>query len=137
MHKSRLGTMIIDCKTDDLHSQARFWSAALGLKPEQAAGQVNSKYIRLEGDDRDVQILLQAVDHESRIHLDIETDDREAEVSRLGQLGATVVNRSERWTVMEAPSGHRFCIIGPARTDFETNANCWPTTDPQLTINHE
>ena len=125
MHKSRLGTMIIDCQTDELGKMAAFWGQALGLVPESSADPVNAKYIRLLGDKGEVQILLQSVEHESRIHLDIETDDREAEVARLEQLGAKVVNLSERWTVMDAPSGHRFCIIGPIRDEFETNANSW------------
>ena len=70
-------------------------------------------------------IILQRVDHPSRIHLDIETDDREAEVERLQGLGASVVEVMDRWTVMEAPSGHRFCIIGPIRGDFIEKANVW------------
>ena len=125
MHKSRLGTMIIDCNTDDLNREAQFWSAALGLQAEKAGAQVNSKYIRLKGDKNEVQILLQAVDHDSRIHLDIESDDREAEVTRMQGLGVSVVNRTESWVVMEAPSGHRFCIIGPIRDSFADNANTW------------
>jgi len=125
MHKSRLGTMIIDCQTDELEAMAKFWGQALGLVPELLSESVNPKYIRLLGDKGDVHVLLQSVDHESRIHLDIETDDRESEVSRLEQLGAKTVTLTERWTVMEAPSGHRFCIIGPIRDGFESNANCW------------
>ena len=125
MHKSRLGTLIIDCQTSDLQSQADFWSQALGLQPENSDEPVNRNYVRLKGDDSEVQVLLQSVDHESRIHIDIETDDRDAEVARLTELGAEVINRMERWTVMEAPSGHRFCIIGPMREGFEENANMW------------
>jgi hypothetical protein len=30
MPRSRLGNIVIDCQTDDLLSEARFWSAALG-----------------------------------------------------------------------------------------------------------
>ena len=78
--------MIIDCNTDDLNREAQFWSAALGLRAEKTGAQVNSKYVRLEGDKNEVQVLLQAVNHESRIHLDIESDDREAEVSRMQGL---------------------------------------------------
>jgi hypothetical protein len=51
------------------------------------------------------------VDHESRVHIDIETDDIPAEVARLEQLGASVVDRLERWVVMRAPSGQRFCVV--------------------------
>ena len=34
MHKSRLGTVVIDCQTEDLDEPARFWSAALGRPSE-------------------------------------------------------------------------------------------------------
>ena len=125
MHKSRLGTVIFDCKSDDLTSHATFWGRALGLEPESGDSLVNSKYIRLDGASNDPRVLMQRVDHDSRVHIDIETDDIPAEVDRLQNLGATVVNRAERWTVMEAPSGHRFCVIGPVRPDFERNANQW------------
>ncbi len=32
MHKSRLGTVIVDCETDDLEREARFWAAALEMR---------------------------------------------------------------------------------------------------------
>ena len=125
MHKSRLGTLIIDCQTDDLQSAAEFWSAALGTSAESSEDQIDPRYIRLDGDSSDPMIILQQVEHPSRIHLDIETDDREAEVARLQKLGASVVEVMDRWTVMEAPSGHRFCVIGPIREDFSEKANQW------------
>jgi hypothetical protein len=31
-----------------------------------------------------------------------------------------------RWVVMEAPSGHRFCVVNPQRADFDENAKTWP-----------
>jgi hypothetical protein len=31
----------------------------------------------------------------------------------------------ERWTVMEAPSKHRFCIINAGRAGFDEQANVW------------
>ena len=67
----------------------------------------------LENDSDDVYVLLQSVDHESRVHIDIETDDIPAEVKRLESLGATVVAQVKEWTVMQAPSGQRFCVIEP------------------------
>ena len=54
---------------------------------------------------------MQAVDHPSRVHLDIKTDNLDAEVRRLEDLGATRVRRVKEWWVMQAPSGHRFCVI--------------------------
>ncbi len=123
MHKSRLGTVIIDCQTDDLGREADFWSAALGATAESSEQQRDQRYIRLEGDAADTRVILQRVEHPSWIHIDIETDDIEAEVKRLQGLDATVVEKMERWTIMEAPSKHRFCIIGPIRDDFNKNAN--------------
>ena len=121
MHKSRLGTVIVDCNTGDLTREASFWSAALGSTP----GKSDERYIFLKGKEDEVQVVLQKVDHPSRVHIDIETDDIEAEVKRLERLGASVVERLERWVVMEAPSKHRFCVIGPTRPDFDGNANTW------------
>jgi len=123
MHKSRLGALIVDCQTDDLAREAEFWSAALGGEIRRPEG--DGRYIDIVGDAREPHVILQRVEHASRVHLDIETDDIEAEVARLERLGASVVEKLERWTVMQAPSGHRFCIIGPRRADFESRANSW------------
>jgi hypothetical protein len=62
-----------------------------------------------------MNIEVQKVDHPSRVHLDIESTDIEAEVKRLETLGAKRLNSVENWVVMEAPTGHRFCVV-PART---------------------
>ena len=109
MHKSRLGNIVIDCRTDDLLSEARFWAAALGC-PLPKVIDVASGFIQLETKPGDVQVIIQRVNHEPRAHLDIETDAIAAEVARLEKLGATIVSRKDRWVVMQAPSGHRFCV---------------------------
>lgn len=50
----------------------------------------------------------------NRVHLDLEADDREAEVARLVELGATVVHDKDewgtRWTTLTDPEGNEFCI---------------------------
>src|SRR5262249_37945821 len=61
---------------------------------------------------------IQRVEHESRVHIDIETDGIPAEVRRLERLGATVVDRPERWVVMQAPTGQRFCVVRVQRQGF-------------------
>lgn len=129
MHQSRLGAIVIDCRSDDLERDTAFWSAALGYeaKPPNSAG---DRYRSLAGPPNDPRLLLQKVDHPSRVHLDIETDDIEAEADRLEALGARRVTRTERWWVMEAPSGHRFCIVGPQRADFAEGARAWPDPEP-------
>jgi hypothetical protein len=79
--------------------------------------------LQIPPDEPIVQI--QRVDHESRVHIDIETDDIPAEVARLEKLGAKVVDRLERWVVMQAPTGQRFCVVRVQRPGFPKNANRW------------
>src|SRR5262245_57887638 len=69
----------------------------------------NYRMLETPPDEPIVQI--QRVEHESRVHIDIETDDIPAEVARLEKLGAKVVDRLERWVVMQAPTGQRFCVV--------------------------
>jgi hypothetical protein len=47
------------------------------------------------------------------------------EVARLEGLGAKVVNRLERWVVMQAPTGQRFCVVRAQRPGFPKNATRW------------
>jgi hypothetical protein len=126
MHRSRLGSLVIDCRTDDeLERYAAFWSQALGYEIAVQSEENPEKYVELSGPDRELTIILQKVGHESRVHLDIETDDKAAEVARLEKLGARRVADFPRWVVLEAPSGHRFCVVKPQRPDFEAHANVW------------
>jgi predicted enzyme related to lactoylglutathione lyase len=125
MHKSRLAGFIIDCNTQDLEAAARFWSAALGLAAESAASAKEPAYRTLATAPEELHIEVQRVSHPSRVHLDIESDDIEAEVRRLEQLGARRVGPAGSWYVMEAPTGQRFCVVRPQRADFAARANTW------------
>lgn len=108
MHRSRLSGFIIDCQTADLPAAAAFWSDALGLP---SLGPDGPAYVRLDASARDLVIEVQSVAHPSRVHLDIETDDLEAEVKRLERLGARRVEAVRTFWVMEAPTGQRFCVV--------------------------
>ena len=123
MHKSRLAGFIIDCHTDDLPAAARFWSEALGLPIRPAAE--DPLYRTLATAPEEMHIEVQQVAHASRVHLDIEADDIEAEVRRLEELGARRVGAVKTWVVMEAPTGQRFCVVRPQRADFAARANSW------------
>jgi hypothetical protein len=79
----------------------------------------------LENRPDEISVQIQRVDHESRIHLDIETDDIPAEVVRLEKLGAKVHKQMERWVVMQAPSGQRFCVVRVQRDGFPKGAIEW------------
>jgi predicted enzyme related to lactoylglutathione lyase len=124
MHKSRLAGFIIDCRTDDLEAAAAFWGRALGMEVRQLPGQ-EDKYIELVDPDGRLDIEVQSVDHPSRVHLDIESDDVEAEAKRLEALGARRIGKIQTWWVMEAPTGQRFCIVRAKSPTFESNSNQW------------
>jgi hypothetical protein len=108
VHRSRLAGFIIDCRTEDLGAAARFWSGALGMARTGAQDEV---YEGLDARARDLVIEVQRVGHDSRLHLDIETDDLDAEAARLERLGAKRIGFVKRWWVMEAPTGQRFCVV--------------------------
>lgn len=127
MHRSKLAGFIIDCQTGDLGGAARFWSQALGMAQKALPAGEGEKYVRLLDPQDRLHIEVQRVSHPSRVHLDIETDDIEAEVQRLAALGAKVVERVQTWCVMEAPTGQRFCVVRAASQDFRRSANEWPS----------
>ena len=126
MHHSRLSSIIIDCQVDDLEAAAKFWSAAIGRKIANVDRDGEDRYAEIETADDEPIVVIQKVSHESRVHLDIETDDIEAEVKRLEALGAKRVAFVKRWWVMEAPTGHRFCVLAKQRKAFGPHLNEWP-----------
>jgi predicted enzyme related to lactoylglutathione lyase len=125
MHRSRINGILIDCNVDDIDAAARFWAQALGRPIDPDHPGTRDNYVMLETPPGEWAVQIQRVSHESRVHLDIETDDIPAEVARLEKLGATVDTRMERWVVMRAPSGQRFCIVRVQRDGFADNASIW------------
>ena len=125
MHYSRLCAVLIDCNASDVDEAAHFWAVALGrpVDPDHPGTRGNYRMLENQQDEPIVQI--QRVDHESRVHIDIETDDIPAEVARLEKLGAKVTERLERWVIMEAPTGQRFCVVRVQRPGFPKNASRW------------
>ena len=122
MHRSRFAGIIIDCDTDDLDAAADFWSSALGYP----RGEEDGIYRSLVAPDGETYVEVQQVDHQSRVHLDIESDDIDAEAARLEALGARKVGKIKSWWVMEAPTGQRFCVVTSANKHFDQTANEWP-----------
>jgi catechol 2,3-dioxygenase-like lactoylglutathione lyase family enzyme len=125
MHHSRLCALLIDCHTDNVDKAARFWADALGRAVDLDHPGSRDSYRMLATPPDEPIVQIQRVSHGSRVHLDIETDDIPAEVARLEGLGAAVVDRLERWVVMQAPTGQRFCVVRIQRPGFPKNANRW------------
>jgi len=125
MHYSRLCAVLIDCNTSDVDEAAHFWARALGRAVDITHPGSRGNYRMLETPADECIVQIQRVDHPSRVHIDIETDDIPAEVRRLEENGATVVRTLERWVVMEAPTGQRFCVVRAQRPGFPKNAQRW------------
>lgn len=125
MHRSRLAGFIIDCKTDNLEQAAQFWSAALGYELRPKNEESSPLYRCMVTDELGLHVEVQTVKHDSRVHLDIESDDIEAEARRLEALGARRIDEVHTWIVMEAPTGQRFCIVRPQNKNFAATANHW------------
>ena len=124
MHHSRVSFVLIDCAADRMDEGVEFWAGALGMRPRSPSVD-SGRYVFFDGQVGDLGVALQRVDDDSRIHLDIETDDIEAEVVRLEALGARRKQQMDSFWIMEAPSGHLFCVIPPQSEDFPDNANLW------------
>jgi Glyoxalase-like domain len=126
MHRSRFSTLLIDVPTDEAAKAAAFWSAALGVPADPVAGE--EQFTSLPGILDGLTVAVQAVDDTARYHLDIETDDVDAETERLLALGAVEINRWLECRILRVPGGHIICVI-PLHSDpevFARNAKTWP-----------
>lgn len=125
-HRSRLAGFIIDCNTDDLDAAADFWSQALGCGiADRDAGDETAEYQMFGDTPGGLHIEVQKVSHPSRVHLDIEADDVDAEAERLEKLGAKKIAFVKRWWVMEAPTGQRFCVVWMKHPERGTPPTTW------------
>jgi hypothetical protein len=106
----RLAGALVDVPRADHARAVEFWTAALGRQPE-----VTEKfpdYAQYDEVTPGLYFMVQATrDDTRRIHLDFESEDRDADVARLTSLGATEVMRSHHWVVMRDPAGTTFCIV--------------------------
>ncbi len=125
-HRSRMFGLFIDTPVEHAGAAADFWSAALGVPARPVAGE--EQFTALDGAVPGLTVDVQAVDDAPRYHVDIETDDVEAEVARLTALGAEPVSRWLDCHVLRAPGGHLLCVV-PVHSDQETFqrlARTWP-----------
>jgi len=135
-HRSRLCHFVID--VDDLDRGVQFWSAALDATEEPLSDTSRHIYRRIRLPDSDVRILLQRTDDrklsKERMHLDLETDDVEAEVQRLEALGATrwdhQQERGHDFWVLRDPWGNEFCVLQPEFPDLLARRQPWPPGPP-------
>ena len=126
MHRSRVYALLIDTPAAEAAHAAAFWSAASAARPGRTPRNRSSPCWTRRCPD--VVAVVQAVDDAPRLHLDIETDDVEAETARLLALGAVPVTQWLDCHVLRAPGGHLLCVI-PVHSDpgaFTARATTWP-----------
>jgi len=114
-HRSRLAQVCIDIpareheREEDFWRQVTGWSFGQGGRPE---------FSDLVGPgEAPLRLLVQRLDEDdpgtaTRAHIDLGSDDIDAEAARLAGLGARFVQRYEGWAVMVDPAGLAFCVTG-------------------------
>ncbi len=112
-----IGNITFDC--EDPPALARFWSAAIDRPVDDGP----NRYFASIGVTEDVRprwlflAVPEAKEAKNRCHLDLESENRSKEITRLVGLGAAhIADKAEHgheWSVMNDPEGNEFCIGGP------------------------
>jgi hypothetical protein len=124
MHRSRLTAALVDVPAENFEAVTRFWAGALGMDAD--ISDEDPDYAAMGRPVPGLEFMVQRVDAPARIHVDIETDDVDAEVDRLEALGAERVEKIETWWVMRDPAGLLFCVVRVQDPEtFEPAANTW------------
>jgi predicted enzyme related to lactoylglutathione lyase len=126
-HRSALRKIVIDVAGSDAdHArELAFWEAATGQTLTRL--ERHPEYHGAELPGRGIGLLVQRLGRgPNRVHVDIHTDDVEAEVERLAGLGAQRVESLARWSVMRDPAGLLFCVVVDHTLD-DSNSHVWPS----------
>ncbi len=129
MHKSRVGGVFIDHPPSSFEASLAFWRAATGRPPaEDQSGDDTYQPVGLFSGQLLIELQRLGEETKPRVHLDVDTDDVEAEVGRLEALGAIRLQSYDdgRYWQMADPGGLVFCVIPPHTPDFEEQATVWP-----------
>jgi Glyoxalase-like domain len=123
-HYSRVLKGVIDAPPSLHNQELAFWQGALGQElPEIYSAEYHGAFLR----GNDLMLLMQRLESGApRVHLDIYTDDLDAEVARLERIGAKRVRKVRNWWVMRDPVGLLLCVVpmSPGSLNDE-NARRW------------
>lgn len=125
-HHSRIDMIVVDVGSEVHDAERAFWAGATGTDLPSVGPFPEFSGNRLYPGG--IGFLVQKTGGgEARVHIDIHTDDLDAEVARLEELGAERVEQHDRWWVMRDPAGLVFCVVNDpdARWDGE-NVRRWP-----------
>lgn len=119
-HRSRICAVYFDVGRDDFADASHFWSGALG---RDIQFDPNQRYTEMPGRmDYGVQCVEPG---REGLHIDFETDDVDAEVARLEELGARKREFFKTWWVMIAPGGQPFCVVPAGSETWPDGAVEW------------
>jgi catechol 2,3-dioxygenase-like lactoylglutathione lyase family enzyme len=108
----RIGSTVMNCA--DIETMTDFWAQALGLEPGSREPGDDFRVLRGERVNLSLQLARTPVTARDQMHLDLYSDDPEAQVERLVGLGATRVRRNDdpddTYVVMRDPEGNEFCV---------------------------
>jgi hypothetical protein len=118
--RMRLAGAFVDVPKADHGRAVEFWSAALGKEPEYS--EKFPDYAQYDDVTPGLYFMVQATgDATRRVHIDFESDDRDADIARLVDLGATELSRSHHWVVLRDPAGVTFCVVQNLKAAAETS----------------
>ena len=110
MHRILLRDVVVDAPSDTFAATRDFWAAALLSQAREV--EEFPEFTALPGAASLSWVGLQDIGTaEARFHVDIETDDVDAEVRRLAGLGAVKVADGRTWVVLRDPSGLLFDVV--------------------------
>ena len=119
-HHSKMCAVLFDVEGGIFDDVTTFWAAALRREVKRDS---SGRYAGLPG-DLDV-IVQNANPGREGMHIDIETDNVDAEVARLEALGAVKREKVENWWVMVAPGGQPFCVVPVQSKNWPEGAVEW------------
>ncbi|MFC7494490.1 MULTISPECIES: VOC family protein [unclassified Nocardioides] len=109
--RSQVDQVCLDIPPSAYDGEVEFWQKLTGWEHDP---DVDREFARLEPPDTmPLRWLVQRLDDEQpavTAHFDLSAEDREAEIARHVDLGATVGDRHDWWTVLTDPVGTTYCI---------------------------
>ena len=128
-HRSRLSILLLDLPPEHHAAGQHFWSAATGHPVEPDTTDATWSSLGSFADGFHLEVQRTGAGTPPRWHVDIETDDVDAEVARLEVLGATrhvFVEGGNFWQLLD-PAGLVFCVVGvQTGAEFDRYATTWP-----------
>ena len=128
-HRSRLSILLLDLPPEHHAAGRDFWSGATGRPAEPDATDEKWSSLGSFADGWHVEVQRTGSGTPPRWHVDIESDDIDAEVTRLEALGARrhrFIEDGRFWQMLD-PAGMVFCVVGIQTGDeFDRYAVTWP-----------